>query len=188
MAYVWLTDYVLNTAGLVYQNAGVLNETVTPSMVSAKKKIAFSYVPCVAGAQIITGGLFGMARASQESACVFALASSCHIALSPFIPLRERTGVIFSLSSPARRPLPICAKKKQHLIAAHSCALAKYPLLITEFYSSFNFRPRICLEFSSVLCFSYISREGVSFIKCPRSPSPMLLILNTSLFSIFSDV
>ena len=36
MAYVWLTDYVVNTAGLVYQDAGFLNETVTPSMVSAK--------------------------------------------------------------------------------------------------------------------------------------------------------
>lgn len=34
MAYVWVTDYLLNTAGLVYQNAGILNETVTPSMVS----------------------------------------------------------------------------------------------------------------------------------------------------------
>lgn len=32
MAYVWLTDYVVNTAGLVYQDAGFLNETVTPSM------------------------------------------------------------------------------------------------------------------------------------------------------------
>lgn len=32
MAYVWLTDYVFNTAGLVYQDAGFLNETVTPSM------------------------------------------------------------------------------------------------------------------------------------------------------------
>ena len=34
MAYIWLTDYVVNTAGLVYQEAGILNETVTPSMVS----------------------------------------------------------------------------------------------------------------------------------------------------------
>lgn len=32
MAYIWLTDYVVNTAGLVYQEAGILNETVTPSM------------------------------------------------------------------------------------------------------------------------------------------------------------
>ncbi|KAL9983277.1 hypothetical protein ACROYT_G005423 [Oculina patagonica] len=32
MAYVWVTDYILNTAGLVYQDAGILNETVTPSM------------------------------------------------------------------------------------------------------------------------------------------------------------
>lgn len=34
MAYVWVTDYLLNTAGLVYQDAGILNETVTPSMVN----------------------------------------------------------------------------------------------------------------------------------------------------------
>ena len=34
MVYVWVTDYILNTAGLVYQDAGILNETVTPSMVS----------------------------------------------------------------------------------------------------------------------------------------------------------
>lgn len=34
MVYVWVTDYLLNTAGLVYQDAGILNETVTPSMVS----------------------------------------------------------------------------------------------------------------------------------------------------------
>ncbi|KAK2554856.1 Lipopolysaccharide-binding protein [Acropora cervicornis] len=33
MVYVWLTDYVVNTAGFVYQSAGVLNETITPSMV-----------------------------------------------------------------------------------------------------------------------------------------------------------
>ncbi|XP_020623249.1 bactericidal permeability-increasing protein-like [Orbicella faveolata] len=32
MVYVWVTDYLLNTAGLVYQDAGILNETVTPSM------------------------------------------------------------------------------------------------------------------------------------------------------------
>ncbi|KAJ7390728.1 hypothetical protein OS493_022809 [Desmophyllum pertusum] len=31
MVYVWVTDYLLNTAGLVFQDAGVLNETVTPS-------------------------------------------------------------------------------------------------------------------------------------------------------------
>lgn len=34
MVYVWVTDYLLNTAGLVFQDAGVLNETVTPSRVS----------------------------------------------------------------------------------------------------------------------------------------------------------
>ena len=34
MVYIWVTDYLLNTAGLVYQDAGILNETVTPSMVS----------------------------------------------------------------------------------------------------------------------------------------------------------
>lgn len=32
MAYLWMTDYVINTAGLVYQQSGVLNETITPSM------------------------------------------------------------------------------------------------------------------------------------------------------------
>lgn len=31
MVYIWVTDYLLNTAGLVYQDAGILNETVTPS-------------------------------------------------------------------------------------------------------------------------------------------------------------
>lgn len=33
MVYIWVTDYLLNTAGLVYQDAGILNETVTPSKV-----------------------------------------------------------------------------------------------------------------------------------------------------------
>ena len=32
-----MTDYVVNTAGLVFQQAGVLNETITPSMVSLIK-------------------------------------------------------------------------------------------------------------------------------------------------------
>jgi len=32
MAYLWMTDYVVNTAGLVFQQAGALNETITPSM------------------------------------------------------------------------------------------------------------------------------------------------------------
>lgn len=32
MAYIWITDYVVNTAGLVYQDAGVLNKTIIPSM------------------------------------------------------------------------------------------------------------------------------------------------------------
>ena len=34
MAYVWLTDYVIDTAGLVYHEAGALNVTITPSDVS----------------------------------------------------------------------------------------------------------------------------------------------------------
>ena len=33
MAYIWITDYVVNTAGFVYQDAGVLNKTIIPSMV-----------------------------------------------------------------------------------------------------------------------------------------------------------
>ena len=37
MAYLWMTDYVVNTAGLVFQQAGVLNETITPSMVRLSK-------------------------------------------------------------------------------------------------------------------------------------------------------
>ena len=37
MAYLWMTDYVVNTAGLVFQQAGALNETITPSMVRETK-------------------------------------------------------------------------------------------------------------------------------------------------------
>ena len=33
MMYVWFTDYVANTAGYVYQTAGVLTYKVTPDMV-----------------------------------------------------------------------------------------------------------------------------------------------------------
>jgi len=32
MMYLWITDYVQNTAWLVFQQAGVLNQTITPSM------------------------------------------------------------------------------------------------------------------------------------------------------------
>lgn len=32
MVYVWFTDYVANTAGYVYQAAGVLAYNVTPDM------------------------------------------------------------------------------------------------------------------------------------------------------------
>ena len=39
MVYVWLTDYVVNTAGFVYQSAGVLNETITPSMVGFSENV-----------------------------------------------------------------------------------------------------------------------------------------------------
>ena len=34
MMYVWLTEYMADTAGFVYQQAGQLNYNVTPSMVS----------------------------------------------------------------------------------------------------------------------------------------------------------
>ena len=34
MMYVWFTDYVANTAGAVYQAAGVLSYNVTPDMAS----------------------------------------------------------------------------------------------------------------------------------------------------------
>lgn len=33
MLYMWLTDYMANSAGYVYQTAGVLHYTITPSMV-----------------------------------------------------------------------------------------------------------------------------------------------------------
>ena len=34
MMYFWLTDYVANTAGLVYQKAGYLTYKITPDIVS----------------------------------------------------------------------------------------------------------------------------------------------------------
>lgn len=37
MVYVWITDYVANTAGLVYQKAGKLQYKITPEMVSEHK-------------------------------------------------------------------------------------------------------------------------------------------------------
>jgi len=37
MVYVWITDYVANTAGLVYQKAGKLQYKITPEMVSEQK-------------------------------------------------------------------------------------------------------------------------------------------------------
>ena len=33
MMYLWLTDYIANTAGIVYQNAGILQYTLTPDVV-----------------------------------------------------------------------------------------------------------------------------------------------------------
>ena len=33
MLYMWLTDYMADTAGFVYQTAGLLHYTITPSMV-----------------------------------------------------------------------------------------------------------------------------------------------------------
>ena len=35
MVYVWLTDYVADTAGIVYQKSGELAYNVTPDMVSS---------------------------------------------------------------------------------------------------------------------------------------------------------
>ena len=36
MVYVWLTDYVGDTAGIIYQEAGVLAYNVTPDMVCSR--------------------------------------------------------------------------------------------------------------------------------------------------------
>jgi len=36
MVYVWITDYVANTAGLVYQKAGKLQYKITPEMISSE--------------------------------------------------------------------------------------------------------------------------------------------------------
>ena len=33
MLYVWLTDYIADTAGFVYERAGILQYTITPDMV-----------------------------------------------------------------------------------------------------------------------------------------------------------
>ena len=33
MVYVWLTDYLVNSAGFVYQSAGKLTYTITPDQV-----------------------------------------------------------------------------------------------------------------------------------------------------------
>lgn len=38
MVYVWLTDYVADTAGYVYQVAGKLAYNVTPDMVSGENE------------------------------------------------------------------------------------------------------------------------------------------------------
>ena len=40
MMYVWLTEYIADTAGFVYQQAGMLNYNVTPNMVSTLYSIA----------------------------------------------------------------------------------------------------------------------------------------------------
>lgn len=36
MVYLWATDYVANTAALVYMKAGLLRYNVTPDMVGSK--------------------------------------------------------------------------------------------------------------------------------------------------------
>ena len=33
MMYLWVTEYIVNTAGFVYQSAGVMNYNITPNMV-----------------------------------------------------------------------------------------------------------------------------------------------------------
>ncbi len=33
MMYIWLTEYLANTAGFVYQGAGVMQYNITPNMV-----------------------------------------------------------------------------------------------------------------------------------------------------------
>lgn len=38
MMYVWLSEYVANTAGKVYQNTGALQYTVTPDMVRGRQQ------------------------------------------------------------------------------------------------------------------------------------------------------
>lgn len=44
MMYVWLTDYVANTAGYVYQVAGALAYNVTPDKVNTS---GLYYMSCV---------------------------------------------------------------------------------------------------------------------------------------------
>jgi hypothetical protein len=47
MMYVWLTEYMADTAGFVYQQAGQLNYNVTPSMVSTKITKRGSHFPII---------------------------------------------------------------------------------------------------------------------------------------------
>ena len=42
MAYVWLTDYVVNSAGLVYQKAGRLSKNITSADVSKPSELFHS--------------------------------------------------------------------------------------------------------------------------------------------------
>ncbi len=42
MMYIWLTDYIANTASIVYQQAGMLQYTITPDIVS-NSLIAYMY-------------------------------------------------------------------------------------------------------------------------------------------------
>ena len=42
MMYVWLTDYIANTAGFVYQSAGFLQYNVTPNTVSTNNDMNYT--------------------------------------------------------------------------------------------------------------------------------------------------
>ena len=43
MMYVWLTEYLADTAGFVYQQAGELNYNVTPDKASALSKQTYQF-------------------------------------------------------------------------------------------------------------------------------------------------
>ena len=46
MMYVWMTDYVANSAAVVYQKAGLMSYTITDDMVCATVYV-YAYYVCV---------------------------------------------------------------------------------------------------------------------------------------------